>query len=194
MVCGPRGSRAEEMRIISGQYKGQKIISPGSRETHPMGAREKLALFNMVDVHDLTVLDAFAGSGALGFEALSRGAKSVVFVENSSRAIGAIKENLTGLGQHDSEIGAKTETYKQKVRQFAVEKTGEMSFDIILADPPYQHIDLVEIEALTGLLKKDGTLVLSSPARTEAPDLQSTELVSSRIYAGARLSLYRKIP
>lgn len=182
-----------ELRIISGKYKGQKIASPGSSETHPMGAREKLALFNMVNVRDLTVLDAFAGSGALGFEALSRGAKSVVFVESSPRAAEIIKQNLANLAEHDPDVLSRAEVRRQKVAQFAAEKNRESGFDLILADPPYEHIEMVEIEALTGLLEKGGVLVLSSPARSEAPNLRDVELTSSRIYAGARLSLYQKI-
>ena len=66
-------AKTEQLKIISGKYRGQTLKSPQSEKTHPMGAREKLALFNMVNVENAVVLDAYAGSGALGIAALSSG-------------------------------------------------------------------------------------------------------------------------
>ena len=84
--------------VTSGKYRGRRILTPGLG-THPMGSREKLALFNMLTgkIEGATVLDAFAGSGALGIEALSRGAFKVIFVDNSKKATEVISKNLDTL-------------------------------------------------------------------------------------------------
>ena len=77
----------DNIKITSGKFRGRVIKSPNSRLTHPMGAREKLALFNMINdfLPGAQVLDAFAGSGALGIEAISRGAKSAAFIEKNAK-------------------------------------------------------------------------------------------------------------
>lgn len=86
-----------ELRVISGRYRGRVLLSPRDDRTHPMGARERLALFNMVNVEQAVVLDAYAGSGAIGIEALSRGAASATFVESSGKVAQVIKQNLQNL-------------------------------------------------------------------------------------------------
>ena len=87
-------AKSPEIRVTSGKLRGRVLRSPDTSGTHPMGAREKLALFNMVNVEGERVLDAYAGSGAVGVEALSRGASEVVFVENNRRTARVILENL----------------------------------------------------------------------------------------------------
>ena len=84
------------MQIISGRFKHQTIKSPNDTLTHPMGSREKMALFNMLtgEITGKNVLDVFAGTGALGLEALSLGAKSVVFIEKSPKIAKILKEKL----------------------------------------------------------------------------------------------------
>lgn len=182
--------KVQELRIIAGQLKGAKILSPKSPGTHPMGSREKLALFNMVDPAGLIVLDAFAGSGALGFEALSRGAAEVVFVENSAQARQAIRDNLASLTVRDQLISTKVKIFQQKVSQFAENPDLYHSFDLVIADPPYDKIDPSEIQQLVPLLSNGGELVLSSPASQPAPELMGAQLISSRTYARARLTVY----
>ena len=90
----------DNIKITSGKYRGRSIKSPNSRLTHPMGAREKLALFNMISEYlpGAIVLDAYAGSGALGIEALSRGANYVMFIEKNPHIAGVIRKNLAELG------------------------------------------------------------------------------------------------
>lgn len=179
-----------DLRVASGKFKGAKLTSPNSVETHPMGAREKLALFNMVDVRGKNVLDAFAGSGALGIEALSRGADVVTFVESSSRAEKIIRDNLTSLMARDDEVLNVAKISLQKVAEFSQNEELYEAFDVIFADPPYEQIEIAEIQSLVNLLTKGGTLVVSSPASEPAPDLAGAEMTSSRTYAGARLSIY----
>lgn len=149
-----------------------------------MGAREKNALFNMVDVAGKRVLDAYAGSGALGIEALSRGASEVTFVENHHLAVATIKQNLVNLNLSSASI------FAGKVADFIVGQT--KPFDVIIADPPYCEIDITEIANLSSLLAADGTMVLSSPARQPAPEIAGLAMVSSHTYAEARITVFRQ--
>ena len=172
------------MQVISGIYKNRPLKSPNDEKTHPMGSREKLALFNMISTYlpGSTVLDAFAGSGALGIEALSRGAKKVIFVEKSGKIAKTIKENLVSLGEEAVENAV---IYTEDVTKFNTEET----FDIIIADPPYNLFNSSAIEPLIKLLKTDGILVLSHPG--EAPELPPLKLQKSRTYAAATISIYQ---
>lgn len=174
-------SNKKNVRITSGFYRGQTISTPGGK-THPMGERERLALFNILsdEVVGATVLDAFAGSGALGIEALSRGALKVVFVEKNRDACKIIRENL-------EKIGLKQEVICQDVSLIG-EASG--SFDLILADPPYDDFVLADVINLTKNLKNEGIMVLSHPG--EAPEIPELKLLKTYKYAAARLSFYRK--
>ena len=155
------------------------MATPGGA-THPMGSRERLALFNMVPVEGSSILDAFAGSGALGIEALSRGASEVVFVEKNAKAYKVILENLKSLG-----INAGFKVIKSSVSEAELPE-----FDVVLADPPYDNFDLTEVESLVKSVKNGGILVLSHP--NEAPALHGLELLKTHQYAAAHLSIYIK--
>ena len=170
-------------KITSGKYRGQTIVTPGSG-THPMGSREKMALFNMISGYlpDATVLDAYAGSGALGIEALSRGAKKIVFVEKSSRATRIIRENLKNLGLTDESLVAEADA-----KNFAPTD----AFDIIIADPPYDNFEISGVENLVKSLKNDGVFVLSHP--NEAPEIEELKLQKTHKYAGAHVSIYTAV-
>lgn len=147
-----------------------------------MGDRERLALCNMITeyIPGATVLDAFAGSGAIGIEILSRGAKKVIFIEKNPQAAKIIRENLKNLG-----IDGEIEQYS--VASF----TTPERFDVIIADPPYDKFDITEVECLVNFLKEDGILVLSHP--DDSPDIEGVSCEKSRKYAGAHISIYRKI-
>lgn len=176
------------LRVVSGKYRGRTLQSPASSLTHPMGAREKLALFNMVNVEGQRVLDAYAGSGALGIEALSRGAAETVFVENSAKIARTIRENLTIVGENGS---ATAQNFVEKVADFAKRAEFAGYFDVIVADPPYDKIDRAEIDLLPSLLRDDGTLILSTPAEEAELILTGMRVSSSHTYARARLTTYR---
>ncbi len=169
------------IKITSGKYRGQGIMSPDSKHTHPMGAREKLALFNMISEYlpGAVVLDAFAGSGALGIETISRGAESVTFVEKSSKACQTIRDNLT-------KIGISGEVIFGDVVGFTTDK----QFDIILTDPPYDDFNIGDVQYLLKFLKDDGIFVLSHP--DSAPNLPGLEVLKTRRYAAAHISVYAK--
>lgn len=172
----------EKIRITSGNLRGRTIRSPRSSLTHPMGAREKLALFNMIstELPGAVVLDAFAGSGALGIEAMSRGAEIVTFIEKDLKIAENLIENLkmAGIGSAEVEVMA--------IRQFKALR----EYDIIIADPPYDKFELADVLWLTKYLKNGGVLVLSHPG--EAPVIEGLKLTKSRKYAGATLSIYTK--
>lgn len=179
------------MKVISGKYKGREVKSPREAGTHPMGEREKLAVFNMIlaDLPGAAVLDAYAGSGALGIEAASRGAVSIVFVEKSPGVAKVIRENLRGLRGGWSENGDGLDDLKV-ICGDVKNVTFDDEFDVILADPPYDRFNSSEIENLTKFLKDGGKLVLSHPG--EAPELAGLALEKSRQYARAHISIYTK--
>ena len=158
-------------------------MTPGGA-THPMGERERMALFNMISAHlpGAKVLDAYAGSGALGIEALSRGAESCTFVERASGAAKTVRENLTKLEIPSDEA----EVCQQTVARFETTET----FDLILADPPYDNFRLDEIEHLVQFLRVGGVLVLSHPNTIDS--VKGLSLLKTRQYARAHISIFTK--
>ncbi len=169
------------MQVISGIYKGKNLKSPQSDKTHPMGSREKLALFNMLlpYLENATLLDAFAGTGALGIEALSRGAAVVTFVEKDHKVAKTLRENV-------ADINGAT-IVEKNIESFVAEPE---SFDLIIADPPYDNFKPEQIETLIKYLKPSGILALSHPGL--APEYPELKLLKSRDYAAATISIYQK--
>lgn len=124
------------MRIISGTSKGRKLVTPRSQSLRPTSDRVKESIFNILqdDIVGKVVLDLFAGTGNLGIEALSRGAKKTIFVEKGRQALRLIQRNLTQFGLEErSEI-----LPKDAIRAIGILKQRGESFDLILMDPPYQ--------------------------------------------------------
>ena len=194
------------VKITSGKYKGQRILTPGGG-THPMGERERLALFNMIlgEIPGARALDVYAGSGALGIEALSRGAEGVVFIDKSGAAMRTIAQNCSKLGIGKAQatfchgaVGSFIEKFARGLDARGVDTHGAdmqmtdvRGVNMILADPPYDdfHPEVVELMGSRCLVDR-GILVLSHPG--EAPDLAGLSLVKSRKYAGATISVYKK--
>lgn len=208
-----------DLRVLSGKFKGQKITSPQSQLTHPMGSREKLALFNMLQpyLEGSRVLDIYAGTGALGIEALSRGASGAIFVEKSPQIMRILRQNLQqiagkGPSEADSEIlppesrdtagGGNTanlaqnliscKVFTEKARDFVQNPAFMGYFDVVLADPPYDGFDSSEVANLPELLQTNGILALSFPSKLGAPELPGMELLTARKYAAAGIAIYRK--
>lgn len=193
-------SKSPDLRVISGTFRGRSLKSPSTHLTHPMGAREKLALFNMVNVENAKVLDAYAGSGALGIEALSRRAKEVIFVEKNRQVAGVIYDNLRSLdiaakitSLDDDSDNVAAQVFVNKLATFAQEPRFWGYFGVILADPPYDQLDPEELQCLEKLLRRDGVLALSSPAEIEPVQLIGLRISSTHTYARARITIYRKI-
>lgn len=173
----------QNIKITSGKFRGRAINSPNLKTTHPMGAREKLALLNMISEYlpGANVLDAYAGSGALGIEALSRGANYAMFVEKNPRAAAVIRKNLADLGLLEN-----AGVSEWDAKNFL--PTNE--FDIVIADPPYDNFEVRGVENLAKFLKKGGILVLSHPG--EAPEISRLNLQKTHVYAAAKISVYTK--
>ena len=174
------------MRIIAGSLKGRTFESPGSFKTHPMSDKARGALFNVLgDIDDLTFLDAFAGSGALGFEAISRGAHSVTSIDNDRQAQKAIAENVKALGLH-----GKVHVINASANAW-LETNPTAMFDIVLCDPPYDNLQPNLIERLGRRVEEDGLLVLSWPASQEPPEIEGLRQLEYRQYGDASLIFYR---
>ena len=145
------------MRIISGKFKKRKLFSVEGNSTRPTTDAVKESIFSILqDCEDLEVLDLYAGSGSLGFEALSRGAKHVEFVDFAQNAIGAMKQNIEKLS-----CGDLCHINRKKVSAF-ISKT-EKKFDLIFVDPPYnKNLIMPTITAIfeNDLLKMEGELVV----------------------------------
>ncbi len=121
------------LRIIAGEFKGRRLKAPAGRTVRPTGDRVKEAWFSILQqsIPDARVLDLFAGSGALGFEALSRGAVSVDFVEHSKASLAAIRDNATTLN-----VGDRVTIHRSDALRFA-ERLQPAQYDVAFADPPY---------------------------------------------------------
>jgi 16S rRNA (guanine966-N2)-methyltransferase len=176
------------VRIVAGSRKGARIFAPKGMDTRPTGDRVREAVFNLVGpVDGASVLDLYAGSGAMGLEALSRGAASAVFVESDRDACGTIRRNLDKLG-----LGG-AETVCRDVLGFLA---GERRrFDLILVDPPYDVVESVAVRLalyLPGVLAENGLVVLESSARDE-PELPPLERRTTRRYGSARVSLFEAV-
>ncbi len=176
------------VRIIAGYYGGRTIATPSGKKTHPMSERVRNALFNSIgsEIQDARVLDTFAGSGALGIEALSRGAAHVTFVERDRIAQKVIAENVDLL-----KISDNTKIIKAPVSSWYDTYDGE-HFDIIFADPPYHDMQFSTIMKIMGLLKPGALMVLSKPGRSESPTKTGVVVVDNRSYGDAALTYFRK--
>ncbi|MDO5343597.1 MAG: 16S rRNA (guanine(966)-N(2))-methyltransferase RsmD [Candidatus Saccharibacteria bacterium] len=177
------------VRIIAGQYGGRFIQTPPGSATHPMGERVRSALFNSLGdlVQGARVLDVFAGSGAIGLEALSRGAQSVTFVERDRVAQKVLAENIRELAVQEQSIVINT-TVANWLESMSVTE----EFDLIFADPPYHKPQFSTISRLFGLLKPGGTMLLSHPGIGEVPIQNGIVVVDNRSYGGAHLTRFRK--
>lgn len=175
-----------KMRLISGKFGGRFIDAPVTSRTHPMGERIRGALFNILgDLTGMSVLDAFAGTGSLGFEALSRGASSVVFVERDRVAQKVLRANVDLLG-----VGSRAHVIAAPVAAWDESSAGA-KFDLIFADPPYHDLQPASVSRLARHLGSDGVLVLSHPGKAQPPAIDGLKLIDQRSYGDAALALYK---
>lgn len=192
------------MHIISGKFKNQKVIVPKGNITRPTSGRLRESLFNICQgyIEDSLLLDLFAGSGAIGFEALSRGAKSVTFVDSAKEALRCIEETAQKLQvQRQIEI-AFGDVFEQLQR---LEKKNKQ-YDIIYVDPPYDAYKIIDKKQISfstlilkmidegSLLKDNGTLFIEDSLDAKPEDIQLTTLTlkSSRKLGRSCLLQYEK--
>src|SRR5213592_4524916 len=157
------------MRIVAGTRKGERIFAPRGRETRPTGDRVREAVFNLVGpVEGMEVLDLYAGSGAMGLEALSRGAAHATFVEADRLAADTIVRNLDKLGFRTATV-----LREDVARKLAADAAAGRRYDLVLIDPPYRMLaDVLPTLAshLPSLVGGDGLVAVESDSRVE-PEL-----------------------
>jgi 16S rRNA (guanine966-N2)-methyltransferase len=182
------------MRIIAGEFRGRKIKQPTSRKVRPTKDRIREAVFNIIAecVPEASVLDLFAGSGAYGLEALSRGAQRAVFVEKDTGCAGIIKENIKLLGVEGS---AKVVTLDVFKSMEGLEKEKER-FDLVFADPPYSKNmakkTLIKVNQYD-ILNHSGLLIIECHADEKLPDNEGSFcVIKKRTYGNTSVSVYSK--
>jgi 16S rRNA (guanine966-N2)-methyltransferase len=177
------------VRIIAGEHKGVTIFAPKGLETRPTADRVREAAFNLLGPgasEDASVLDLFAGSGAMGLEALSRGAAHATFVESDREACRTINRNLDKLG-----LEGATVLCQDVLTALRADARAGTRYDLVLVDPPYTRFSSLQnamIQHLPEILAPDGTLLVETAANEE-PELPLQKRTSRR-YGSARLTLF----
>ena len=179
------------VRVISGSARGLKLNTPGDDRVRPTTDRVKESMFNIVQdwVHDSQVLDLFAGSGALGIEALSRGASQAVFCDNSLDSIKIIKSNIEKARVADrSQIVSGD--FKRCLRDMEAKN---QSFDMIFVDPPYYEglfEEVLDTIRSCKILKKDGIVIVEHDAKKPIGQVEGLEVYKEKKYGITMLTFY----
>jgi 16S rRNA (guanine(966)-N(2))-methyltransferase RsmD len=181
------------VRVISGKAGGLRLKTLDGLKTRPTADRIKESLFNIINllVNKADVLDLFAGSGALGIESLSRGAKFTTFIDNNKESIAVIKSNLlhTGLEQQSEVYQTDFETGLKKLKE------ANRKYNIIFLDPPYgKGLEFKAIEEITKhkLLKTDGVIILENEQKDDLPqEIAAMVKTDTRNYGRTSISFYK---
>ena len=181
------------MRIVAGTHRGRRLRAPAGTATRPTADRVREAVFSIIGpVDGLDVLDLFAGSGALGLEALSRGAASAVLVDRSPRAASAARANAEDLG-----LAHKVRIVRRDWRSaLAAERAAGRRFGLCLLDPPYSLTDRVVAGVgalLAPLMESSATVVIEHSAALPPPEPSGLEIASrtDRTYGDTAVSVIR---
>lgn len=188
------------MRIVSGDFRGKALATPAGEATRPTSDRARQAIFNILEhapwsdgVRDRRVIDLFAGSGALGFEALSRGAAFCLFVETDEAARGAIRENVDALG-----LFGRTRVHRRDATQLGVRPGADgPAFELAFLDPPYgKGLGETALARLAagGWLARGATVVLERGAGEPEFEAEGYEKLDARDYGAARVHFLRYSP
>ena len=172
------------MRVVAGEYGGRRLKAPPGRDTRPTADRVREALFSILgQVDGLAVLDLYAGSGALGIEALSRGAAAAVFVESDGNAADVIEHNLAALG-------ARGEVVRRDVTEWL--KSGQEGvYDLVFCDPPYDaaaHIAQPLTDLLPRVAAPQALIVTESSKRN--PLVLGLPIADERTYGHTRIAIH----
>jgi 16S rRNA (guanine(966)-N(2))-methyltransferase RsmD len=177
------------LRIIAGEFRGRTLEGPRAAGVRPTSDRLRETLFNLVDVETpgCAVLDGFAGTGAVGLEAISRGAAHVTFVERDAKAVAVIRRNVAACGAGDRCVIIPLDFIRFS-RQFG----SQPPFHLVLLDPPYDYLDMDAV--LTGaaaMLRPGGLVVLEHARRRAVPEIVSGLALRRQVHAGdSELSFY----
>jgi 16S rRNA (guanine966-N2)-methyltransferase len=156
----------------------------------PLGDKVRAALFNVIGpVTDWIILEAYAGSGAVGLEALSRGAQLVEAIEANRAVARVIERNVLALGVADRYQlwMMPVEAWLKRTNQ----ESGIRNYDLIIADPPYAQLESGVLSGLAQYLKPGGIMVVSHSSKTAAPKITEIELIQSKVYGDSTLSFYQ---
>lgn len=186
--------KATEMRIVSGEFRGRTLQSPKSAATRPTSDRTRESLFNILtnrmDFEGLRVLDLFAGTGALGIEALSRGADNCVFVENAASPYSVIRQNIENFNLHNR-------TKLLKLDATNLGKNRGEGFDLVFLDPPYgKALGEKAVESLVenNWLNEDATLILEEVTASAPAQLAGFTLQDQRKFGDTTIGIFKYIP
>ena len=176
------------VRIIGGQFRSRLLKAPRGAHTRPTTDRVKEAIFStlasQLDFGGLRVLDLYAGTGALGLEALSRGAAFVTFVESDREALKALEHNVSTLG-----VGNVVRVVPSTIERAASRLTGP--FDLVFADPPYEVVARNGFASVWAQLPAtNGLLVLEHGSRDRAPKLPDRAVFAHREYGDTAITIY----
>jgi 16S rRNA (guanine966-N2)-methyltransferase len=173
------------MRVVAGEYRGRRLKAPAGTGTRPTADRVREALFSMLgDVSGARVLDLYAGSGALGIEALSRGAAAATFVDHDGRALAAVRANLEA-------FGAVARVVESDAIDFLRRDEGAM-YDLVFLDPPYDSAPELGTglsELLPEVVAEDAVIVTESDKRS--PLELNLPLADERTYGDTRIAIHR---
>jgi 16S rRNA (guanine966-N2)-methyltransferase len=172
------------VRIVAGVYGGRRIEAPRGRSTRPTSDRVREALFSILGpIEGVRVLDLFAGSGALGMEALSRGAVEAVFVDSDPRAVAVVRRNLAAVGA-DAPVHTRD--------AFAWLEHADTTFDLVFADPPYSSASRMagRLSDLLPPLLTDSSLTVTESDKRD-PLLLTLPLIDERTYGDTRIAIHR---
>jgi 16S rRNA (guanine(966)-N(2))-methyltransferase RsmD len=183
------------MRVIAGRFGGRRLSSPRGRTTRPTSDRVREATFALLgSVQQVGVLDLFAGTGALGIEALSRGAQRAVFVERDARAARALRANLESLGLELPEAEVREMDALAALRRARARRE---TYDLVFIDPPYRHLPALEQaldDLLPALLAPSARVVLESDTREQVELTAETgrlEIDQQRRYGDTTITIHR---
>ena len=186
------------MRIVGGVHKGRTIKAPDGRDTRPTSDRARESIFNVLahaewspGIEGRRVIDLFAGSGALGFEALSRGAAFCLFVETDEGARGAIRDNVEAL-----QAFGNTRVHRRSATDLGLKPAGMAGpFDLVFLDPPYRKgLGTIALEKLIeGQWLSDNAIAVFECAEDESPETPGYEVLDDRTWGAARVLFLKKI-
>ncbi len=172
------------MRVVAGELRGRKILAPEGNTTRPTTDMAREAIFNALTslnaIVDARVLDLFAGSGALGIEALSRGAKHCTFIERDRDALKTLQDNIKKLGLDDRATVIRGDAL------IAAAKVADI--DLVMVDPPYEYLDW------QGLLTNITAPLVVAESNREINGIQGWESVRSKRYGRTHVTYLRQIP
>lgn len=183
------------MRIVAGDFKGTKIEAPSGSKTRPTSDRVRESVFNILahgcetfTIENARVLDLFAGTGALGLEALSRGARSCIFIDDDATARGVIRNNIESLG-----VNGRTKVWRRDASKLGDASKSD-KFDLIFADPPYeQGLGQKALNTATsgGWLNPGAIFMLEEREKVQIETPEGLELINDRTYGDTKIWFFQ---